>query len=145
MAESNVLLRRADGRPVVEVRFRVRYFETDAMGIVHHAFYITWFEEGRSALTRAVGYPYSRMEAEGVLLAVAEVAARYHKPARYDDEIILSACMEQVGSRGMAFSYEVRRAADNELLVTGRTAHISIDRAGRVIRLPQAVRAAFGQ
>lgn len=113
------------------------------MGIVHHASYITWFEEGRSALTRAFGYPYARMEAEGVSLAVAEVRARYHLAAHYDDEVIVAACLEQVGSRGMVFSYEIRRAADGALLVTGRTSHISIDRQGRVVRLPDALRAAF--
>ncbi len=80
--EDGAIGRRADGRPVVETRFHVRYFETDAMGIVHHAFYITWFEEGRSALTRALGYPYSRLEHEGISLALAEVTARYHQPAR---------------------------------------------------------------
>ncbi len=64
------------GRLVVETRFRVRFYETDAMGIVHHAAYITWFEEGRSAFMRALGYPYAEMERDGVSLAVAEVAAR---------------------------------------------------------------------
>ena len=119
------------GRSAVEVRFRVRYFETDAMGIVHHASYITWFEEGRSAFTRAVDYPYSRMEQEGIALAVAEVSARYHRPARYDDEVIVTAAMTQLGSRGMTFGYEVRRASDGELLVSGTSKHISVDRQRR--------------
>src|SRR5512132_3830036 len=105
-----------DGHHAVEVRFRVRYFETDAMGIVHHASYVTWFEEGRSAFTRAIGYPYSRMEAEGISLAVAEVNARYRRPARYDDEVVITAALTQLASRGMVFSYEVRRASDGELL-----------------------------
>lgn len=131
------------GHTAVEVRFRVRYFETDAMGIVHHAAYITWFEEGRSAFTRAIGYPYSRMEQEGIALAVAEVSARYHQPARYDDEVIVRAEMTQLGSRGMTFGYEVRRGYDGALLVTGSSKHISIDRLGRVTLFPAEIRAAF--
>lgn len=128
------------GYPGAEVRFRVRFFETDAMGIVHHAAYITWFEEGRSAFTRAIGYPYSRMEQEGVSLAVAEVSARYHQPARYDDEVVVRAELSQLGSRGMSFSYEVRRAVDGELLVTGSSKHISVDAQGRVMRLSPTLR-----
>ncbi len=120
MVDANTrLVTTAAGHPAAEVRFRVRYFETDAMGIVHHSAYITWFEEGRSAFTRAIGYPYSRMEQEGISLAVAEVSARYHRPARYDDEVVVLAVLTQLGSRGMTFEYEVRRAEDGELLVTG--------------------------
>ena len=98
-------------KPVVETRFRVRFYETDQMGVVHHAAYITWFEEGRSAFTRAIGYPYSQLEREGFSLAVAEVNARYHRPAVYDDEVRVIVCLEQLQSRGMTFSYEVRRAS----------------------------------
>jgi acyl-CoA thioester hydrolase len=141
MTEPIRLYRDAGGRPVVETRFRVRYHETDAMGIVHHSAYITWFEEARSAFTRAVGYPYSRMEADGVLLAVAEVTARYHLPARYDEEVIVSACLAEFPSRGMTFTYEVRRATDGALLVTGSTKHISMDPQGRTKRIPEEMRA----
>lgn len=133
------------GKPAVEVRFRVRYFETDAMGIVHHAAYITWFEEGRSAFTRAIEYPYSRMEQEGLSLAVAEMNARYHRPARYDDEVLVVAALTQLGSRGMTFEYEVRRAADHELLVSGSSKHISVDRQGRVTLLPPTLKGAVGK
>lgn len=140
---TELLLTTSSGHLAVEARFRVRYFETDAMGIVHHAAYITWFEEGRSAFTRAFGYPYSRMEQEGISLAVAEVSARYHRPARYDDEVLVLASLTQLGSRGMTFSYEVRRAADGELLVTGASKHISVDAQGRVRTLPSALREAL--
>jgi acyl-CoA thioester hydrolase len=144
MIDANTrLLTTEDGHPAVEVRFHVRYFETDAMGIVHHSAYITWFEEGRSAFTRAIGYPYARMEREGVSLAVAEVSARYHRPARYDDEVLVLAALTQLGSRGMTFTYEIRRAAGNELLVTGTSKHISIDGEGRVKHLPAKLREAL--
>jgi acyl-CoA thioester hydrolase len=140
VSESETLHVTSEGKPAVEIRFRVRYHETDAMGIVHHAAYITWFEEGRSAFTRCIGYPYSRMEAEGTVLAVAEITARYHHPARYDDEVTVLACLDAHGSRGMAFAYEVRRADDGLLLVTGRTTHVSLGANGRVKRLPEELR-----
>jgi len=141
MGEETRLFRDDAGRLVAETRFRVRYFETDAMGIVHHTAYITWFEEARSAFTRAIGYPYARMESEGLLLAVAEVRARYHSPARYDEEVAVSACLAEFPSRGMTFEYGVRRASDGTLLVSGSSRHISVDGGGQVCRIPDRVRA----
>ncbi len=141
MTEPVTLYRDGEHNLVVETCFRVRFFETDQMGVVHHAAYITWFEEGRSAFTRAIGYPYSQMEADGLSLAVAEVMARYHRPARYDDEVIVATCLTGLLSRGMNFSYQVRRAADGELLVSGSTRHIAVDAHGQVRRIPEAMRA----
>ena len=140
MSEASSLRTNPEGKLVVETRFRVRYHETDSMGIVHHAAYITWFEEGRSAFTRCIGYPYSRMEAEGIALAVAEVTARYLHPARYDDEVVVLACLDTCGSRGMAFTYEIRRAADGVLLVSGKSTHVSLGPDGCVRRLPEELR-----
>jgi acyl-CoA thioester hydrolase len=133
----------AAGHWTVATRLRVRFYETDQMGVVHHSIYIRWFEEGRSAFTRALGYPYSRMESEGLSLAVTEVQARYHRPARYDEEVAVICSMEEFLSRGMTFGYEVRRAADDTLLVTGWTKHISMDHQGRVMRIPEAMRRGF--
>lgn len=143
MSQASTLHYTPDGKLVVETRFRVRYHETDAMAIVHHSAYITWFEEGRSAFTRCIGYPYSRMEAEGVVLAVAEVTARYHNPARYDDEVVVRTCLDALGSRGMAFTYEIRRASDQVLLVSGKSTHVSVGRDGRVRLLPDELRSYF--
>jgi acyl-CoA thioesterase FadM len=84
------------------------------------------------------------MEAEGIALAVAEVTARYHCPARYDDEVVILACLDSYGSRGMAFRYEIRRAGDGVLLVSGKTTHISIGPDGRVRRLPEELRSRIG-
>jgi len=145
MSESVRFYRDAEGRPVVETRFRVRYFETDAMRIVHHAVYLTWFEEGRSAFTRAIGYSYAQMEADGILLAMAEVHARYHLPARYDEEVIVSTRLESLLSRGLTFRYEIRRAGDGTLLVTGDTKLITIDRNGRTMRITEEMRARIAQ
>ena len=140
MAAPTCAMTKPEDRPIVETRFRVRFFETDQMGVVHHAAYITWFEEGRSAFTRAIGYPYAQMEADGLSLAVAEVQARYHRPARYDDEVIVAARLDELQSRGMIFSYEIRRASDDALLVTGLTRHISVDHHNAVQRIPDAMR-----
>ncbi len=140
VAEPRHAMRGPEDRPVVEARFRVRFFETDAMGVVHHTAYITWFEEGRSAYTRAIGYPYAQMERDGLSLAVAEVQARYHRPAAYDDEVVVRARLDELQSRGMTFSYEIRRASDDALLVTGMTRHISVDHHNCVKRIPDAMR-----
>lgn len=139
MSDETWRYRNEEGDLVVATRFRVRYHETDMMGIVHHAAYITWFEEGRSAFTRAIGYPYRQLEAEGVSLAVAEVTARYHRAARYDDEVAVLTCLREVLSRGMTFTYEVRRTADGQLLVSGRTKQVSVDAMGHVCRFPEAM------
>ena len=129
----------AAGQPVVETRFHVRFFETDAMGIVHHTAYITWFEEGRSAFTRAIGYPYAQLEADGIDLAVVEVTARYLQPAHYDEEVVVAACLEELRSRSITFTYEVRRVANGTVLVKGMSRHIAVDANRRAVRMPDAV------
>ncbi|GAB4513108.1 MAG: thioesterase family protein [Anaerolineae bacterium] len=121
----------------VDTAFHVRYAETDAMGIVHHASYIVWFEEGRSAYMRACGLPYSEVERRGFYFTVAEVRARFLVPARYDDRVIVRTRLADLRSRGLTFAYEIRRAADDVLLVTGETRHICIDRTGAVRRIPE--------
>lgn len=138
MAEQQTIYRDPEGRLCADTRFRVRYFETDRMGIVHHAAYITWFEEGRSAFSRALGYSYAQMETDGIGLAVVEVAARFLLPARYDDEVVVSTCLQELRSREVVFTYEVRSAAEGRLLVTGETRLLSVDAEGRVCRLPEA-------
>jgi acyl-CoA thioester hydrolase len=127
-------------RPCQVTSFRVRYHETDRMGIVHHAAYVTWFEEGRSAFTRALGYSYAKMEADGIGLAVSALEARYLMPAHYDEEVVIVTCLEAMRSRELVFSYEVRRGADERLLVTGVTRLISVDASGHVCSLPTALK-----
>ncbi|MCD6290832.1 MAG: acyl-CoA thioesterase [Anaerolineae bacterium] len=127
----------------VDTSFHVRYAETDAMGIVHHAAYIVWFEEGRSAYMRACGLPYSEVERRGYWFTVAEVRARFHTSARYDERIVVRTWLTELRSRGLTFTYEVRRVADNALLVTGETRHICVDHTGAVRRIPQDLLAAL--
>ena len=129
--------------PFVETSFHVRYAETDAMGIVHHANYIVWFEEGRSAFMRAYETSYRLFEAEGVQLAVSEVQARYLAPAIYDQRVTIRCWVESIQSRKMRFGYRVSAAESKQLLVTGHTEHICITTEGQVARIPPKWRALF--
>jgi acyl-CoA thioester hydrolase len=121
----------------VETTFRVRYAETDQMGIVHHAVYIVWFEEGRSAMMRAWGSHYADFEASGYYLTVVEVQARYLAPARYDRLVTVRSSITELRNRSMTFGYEVLDTETKQLLVTGQSKHICIDHQGRVTKIPQ--------
>jgi acyl-CoA thioester hydrolase len=127
-------------RFVAETSFYVRYAETDAMGIVHHASYLVYFEEGRSHYARQRGSSYAEFERSGYYLAVAEVNARYIHPARYGDRLTIRCWVEEMKSRGLTFSYEISKQ-DGERCVTGSTRHICITHSGEVARLPEAWRA----
>lgn len=127
-------------RFLAETSFFVRYAETDAMGIVHHASYIVYFEEGRSHYARQRGSDYADFERSGHYLAVAEVNARYIKPARYGDRLTIRCWIEDMKSRGLTFSYEIVNTT-GELCVTGSSKHICITHNGEVARLPEAWRA----
>src|ERR1044071_3601248 len=106
--------------PVSESRIRVRYAETDQMGVVYYANYLVWMEVGRVELCRACGFEYRDMEREdGVLLAVAESNCRYLYPALYDDEVIVRSWVEQADRRVVTFGYEMRLAEGGRLLATG--------------------------
>jgi acyl-CoA thioester hydrolase len=127
-----------------EIRFRVRYAETDQMGVVYHANYIIWFELARTEFCRARGIRYADIErVDGLLLVVAEAHCRYRQPARYDDEIIATGWIEKAHSRMIVFSYEIRRAEDGALLATGSTHHIFL-RDGRPVKVPEKFHALFG-
>lgn len=121
-----------------ETTFHVRFAETDQMGVVHHAVYAVWFEEGRSQWMRARGRDYAEFDAKGINLAVTELRIRYHRPARYGRRVTVRTCMETVRSRGMEVSYKVVDADSSELLATGSTRHVSTDRNGKVVRIPDA-------
>jgi acyl-CoA thioester hydrolase len=127
-------------RFVAETTFRIRYAETDAMGIVHHSNYIVFFEEGRSAYARARGNPYSQFESEGYFLLVSEIGVRYAKPARYEQEITVRVWLEEMKSRGLTFRYEIADATSGELLVSGFTKHVCITQDGKVTRIPESWR-----
>ncbi|AFM41829.1 acyl-CoA thioester hydrolase, YbgC/YbaW family [Desulfosporosinus acidiphilus SJ4] len=110
-------------------RLRVRYAETDQMGIVYHANYLIWFEVGRTELFREINLPYTRFEEQGFSLAVIEANCRYRKPARYDDDIKIVTTIDKVTTRSVTFSYLVYR--DETLLAQGKTVHLFINKEGR--------------
>ena len=121
---------------VVETTLRVRYAETDAMGIVYHANYLVWFEVGRGDYFRALGQDYGQWEHQGYLLPVSEAYARYQSPAHYGDLIAIHTWLEEVRSRSVRLGYKVLHAATRRCLVTGWTKHLCVDEKGTVRRLP---------
>src|SRR5688572_22369945 len=127
-----------------EVRFRVRYAETDQMGVVYHANYLVWMEIGRVEHCRSLGIRYRDMEQDGVLLAVAAAECRYLRPARYDDEVAVRTSVARSTTRLLEFSYEIAVADTAELLCTGKTTHLFCGPDLRPRKLPEKYRAAFG-
>ena len=132
-------------KPTAETRIRVRYAETDQMGVAYYANYLVWMEVGRAELCRACGFDYRTMEEEDdVLLAVAESNCRYASPARYDDEVVIKTWIEGAGDRMVTFAYEMRLAVDGRKLATGFTRHIFLTHQLRPTRLPRKYFPMFG-
>jgi acyl-CoA thioester hydrolase len=126
-----------DQAQVVETMLRVRYAETDAMGVVYHASYLVWFEVGRGEYFRAMGQDYGDWEQQGYFLPVSEAYARFLAPARYGDLVTVRTWVGQARSRSVTLNYEVRHTAHQTRLVNGWTKHICTDREGRARRLPE--------
>jgi acyl-CoA thioester hydrolase len=124
-------------QPYVHVQpWRVIYGDTDQMGVAYYANYLRWFEVGRNEYLRAVGYPYTRIESDGIVLPVVEVGCRYLRPAYYDDLLHIESQVEELGRVRVRFAYRIARAATHETLATGFTVHGSLDRQGSPSRLP---------
>lgn len=122
-----------------ETEIRVRYAETDKMGIVHHSNYLVWFELSRSEFCRARGFSYKDMEErDNALLVVAESYCRYKSPAFYEDILILRTKMAEIRSRSIRFIYEVYRPSDQTLLAEGETLHLVTDENKKVRKLPDS-------
>lgn len=120
-----------------ETEVRVRYAETDQMGIVHHASFLVWFEVGRSHLCRDKGFSYKEMEdQDNALMVVAETYCRYKSPAFYEDVLTVRTKVGEVRSRSLRFFYEIHRASDELLVAEGETLHIVTDKNRKVISLP---------
>ncbi|MGQ0648673.1 MAG: acyl-CoA thioesterase [Gemmatimonadaceae bacterium] len=119
---------------------RVRYGETDQMGIVYHAEYLVYCEIGRTELIRSLGMPYAEMERQNVLLAVTEANLRFHAPARYDDRLTIETQLTDVRSRSVSFDYLIRNAETAARLVSARTQLVAIDGAGRPTAIPAGMR-----
>jgi acyl-CoA thioester hydrolase len=124
-----------------DTKVRVRYAETDQMGVVYHANFLVWFEVGRVELMRALGVEYKKMEKEDDChIVVADVACRYHHPARYDEELRIRTRITESRTRLVRFSYEVFREADGTLLASGHTIHVICGSNGRPKLLPEKYR-----
>jgi acyl-CoA thioester hydrolase len=127
------------------VRLRVRYAETDQMGVVHHSVYPIWFEAARTELARARGVPYSDWERDGTYLMLSDLACRYRHPAVYDEEVIVGVRVAAVASRRVVFAYRVTRG-DGTVLAEGETRHLVVSRAsGRPTALPEHLREALAR
>lgn len=116
------------------VTLQVRYAETDMMGVVYHGNFLPWLEVGRTTLLKECGLPYREIEAQGYYLPVVEVGMKYHKPARYDDEITVITRLAERPLLRIRLDYEVRRG--DELLVTAHTLHGFIKHTGEPVRPP---------
>jgi acyl-CoA thioester hydrolase len=132
-------------KPTTETRIRVRYAETDQMGVVYYANYLVWMEVGRVELCKVCGFNYRDMEREdGIFLAVAEAGCRYRSPARFDDEVIIKTWIEEASTRIVVFHYEMRVAEDDRLLATGHTRHVFVNREMHRAQLPRKYHPMFG-
>jgi acyl-CoA thioester hydrolase len=121
---------------------RVRYKDTDQMGVVYYSNYMVWFEVARAELFRKIGHPYKEMEQKlGLRLMVIEAYCRYMLPARYDDLVRVGCRLTDVRNSSIVFEYTVKR--EGEILAKGKTAHVFCDPAGRPKRIPQDLREAL--
>jgi acyl-CoA thioester hydrolase len=122
---------------------RVRYAETDKMGVAYYANYFVWFEVGRTDWLRAFGSTYRDMEREGIILPVIEAHCEYHRPSQYDDELEVRTEGRMLSPVRLEFSYAVVRRGDDQVTASGRTVHAALDPAGRPCRLPERLRQVF--
>jgi len=129
---------------VNETRLRVRYAETDQMGVVYHSNHLIWFEIGRVELMRQTGFSYRDMEREdGLFIAVAEARCRYRAPVYYDEEVIVRTWLKKVRESVIIFSYELARSNNDALLAEGETIHIVTDMKMKVTALPEKYLSVF--
>ena len=136
----SALSRPGPARPV-RTSVRVRYAETDRMGVAYHAHYFVWFEMARTELMRQSGCAYKDLEdRDGLLFPVIRAEARYHASARYDDRLVVDARLVSVGGVRVRFEYELSERDGEKLLATGYTEHASVGRDGRPKRLPESLR-----
>jgi acyl-CoA thioester hydrolase len=127
-----------------ETKLRVRYAETDKMGVVYHSNFVIWFEVGRVELLRQLGFQYSEMEAEdNCHIPVVDLRVRYKAPAQYDDEIVVRTEIKNVRSSLLHFSYEIFRDDNRILLATGETMHIIVNKKLERTALPEKYMQAF--
>jgi acyl-CoA thioester hydrolase len=121
----------------VDVEIRVRYAETDQMGVAYYANYLVWFEVGRSEFCRMKGFRYADLEALGYKLVVSDVHCRYRNSARYDETVIVRTRLKELNKRMVTFRYQVLRQGQEEVIAEGETRHICVDSNGKTKSLPE--------
>ena len=118
-----------------EVDIRARYQETDTMGVVHHSVYLVWFEEGRSAYMREMGYPYTQLEEEGYMMPLTESQCKYKQSVKYDQVVTLRTRLKEMKSASLTLYYEVVNKETQEILTTGTTTHAVVNSDFKPIRI----------
>jgi acyl-CoA thioester hydrolase len=134
---------RTDAARITTSTVRVRYAETDKMGVVYHSNYLVWFEIGRTDWLRATGWTYRSMEEDGIRLPVIEAHCEYRQGARYDDEVDIRTRAKKLSPVRLQFDYEAVRRADGAVLATGYTVHATIGPSARPVRMPDRVKELF--
>jgi acyl-CoA thioester hydrolase len=124
-------------KDVVDVEIRVRYAETDQMGVAYYANYLVWFEVGRAEFCRKRGFVYADLEKLGYRLAVTDASCHYRNSARYDDLVIVRTRLKELNKRMISFGYQILRKEQEELIAEGETRHICLDSANKPKSLPQ--------
>jgi acyl-CoA thioester hydrolase len=118
---------------------RIRYAETDQMGVSYYANHFIWFEESRTEYFRARGLLYTDFEKQGFFLPVVEAHCRYHAPTRYDDLIFVRTWISEIKRTSLRFSYEIRNKKNNELVSEGHTIHVFVNREFKPVRIPESI------
>ncbi len=122
----------------VTLRVRVRYAETDQMGVVYYANYLIWFEMGRAEYCRQMGFSYANLESNGFRLMVADAHCRYKAPARYDEVVRIETSIQELKKKTLVFGYKIFNDTTNQLLAQGYTKHVCTDLQGKLVRLPES-------
>jgi acyl-CoA thioester hydrolase len=119
--------------------YRVIYADLDPMGVVYYANYLSWFERGRTEFFRELELPYAEIAQQGIVTPVSEVYCKYHRPARYDDILLIKTSVSSFKRVTIVFDYEISRKSDGTLLVSGYTKHGFVDLEGKIVRIPEFI------
>jgi acyl-CoA thioester hydrolase len=130
--------------PESTIEFRVRYAETDQMGVVYHTNYLIWCEMGRTELMRQLGATYAELERQGVYLVVSRAQIRFRNSARYDDPVRVRTCLTRLRSRGVTFHYRVERSEGESVLAEAETDLVCVDSGGSPRKLPGSIEDLLG-
>lgn len=123
-----------------DTRLTVRYSETDQMGRVYYSRYLEWFELGRAEHLKHVGFPYSEMEKQGLYLVVADTYIKYLRPAKYEETITVKTIIKEVNKASVIFEYEVTNERTKDLLATGNSKLVAVNKDGKVTSIPESIR-----